>query len=215
MNASRNFGVALLLGVIGAVVGIALLIIFILPGGLGGGDDSAGGLAQSSPTQSAPETQAQAGSGQDVSQEEAGEIAVAHLGGGEVTWTSREDDHGALWEIEVTGSDGSESNVYVNAAGDVTHVSGPGQSAGSGGGQQPGQQPEQQAGSAPAQPQPVDAQRAGEIAAGHVGGTVSEVYREDDYGAAWEVAVYAAEGEYDVYVNSAGDVIRADGPYVD
>jgi len=126
MNASRNFGVALLLGMIGAIIG-ALLVIFILPGGLRGGGDSAGGAAQSPPTQSDPaqsasETQAQAGSGQDVSQEEASEIAVAHLGGGEVTWTSREDDYGAAWEIEVTGSDGSESNVYVASDGQVTHV---------------------------------------------------------------------------------------------
>jgi len=120
MNASRNFGVALLLGMIGAIIGallVTLLAVFVLPGGLGGGDGLAGGAAQS-----APAHQTQVDPGQDVSQEEASEIAVAHLGGGEVTWTSREDDYGAAWEIEVTGSDGSESNVYVASDGQVTHV---------------------------------------------------------------------------------------------
>jgi hypothetical protein len=41
------------------------------------------------------------------------------------------------------------------------------------------------------------------------------VYREDDFGAAWEVEVSTPEGEYDVYVNAAGDVVRVDGPFPD
>ncbi|MCU0750229.1 MAG: hypothetical protein MUF13_11855 [Akkermansiaceae bacterium] len=39
-----------------------------------------------------------------------------------VTGISREDDHGARWEIEVTLRSGQEFDVYVNAAGRVVKV---------------------------------------------------------------------------------------------
>jgi Peptidase propeptide and YPEB domain len=58
-------------------------------------------------------------------------------------------------------------------------------------------------------------EEARQIAANHVGGTAKAVYREDDFGAAWEVEVSTPEGEYDVYVNAAGDVVRVDGPFPD
>lgn len=39
-----------------------------------------------------------------------------------VTWTGREDDLGAKWEIEVTISDGREFDVYVGANGKIVAV---------------------------------------------------------------------------------------------
>lgn len=39
-----------------------------------------------------------------------------------VTWTGREDDLGAKWEIEVTTSDGREFDVYVGANGKIVAV---------------------------------------------------------------------------------------------
>ena len=240
MNASRNFGTALLLGLVGALVGIALLVIFIFPSGSRNAD-SAGEEPQSAQAQ-APQTQedsaqddqkqdnttnndqAQNDQNQEVSRERAGEIAVEHLGGGEVTWTGREDDHGALWEIEVTGNDGAESDVFVAADGAVTHVGGEGQDSDAGsesaGDEQPQQQqpaPESAPEPAPEpQPQNVTAQQAGEIAASHVGGTVDGIYQESgDYGAAWDVDVYSSEGEYTVYVSAAGEVVHVEGPFAE
>lgn len=223
MNASRNFGTALLLGLVGAVVGIALLVVFIFPSG-SQNENPAGGEPQSAQAETR-ETQQDSGQNnqernneaQEVSREEAREIAVEHLGGGEVTWIGREDDHGALWEVEVTGSEGNESNVYVTADGEVSHVEGGSQNGdgsqngggdGSGGDQQPAPEP------APDQSQNITAQQAGEIAASHVGGTVDEIYQESgDYGAAWDVDVYTAEGEYTIYVSAAGEVVRVEGPF--
>jgi uncharacterized membrane protein YkoI len=59
----------------------------------------------------------------------------------------------------------------------------------------------------------VSAQRAGEIAAAHVGGRVDEIEPERDYGAAWEVEVYAPDGEYVIYVSASGEIVRVDGPF--
>ena len=42
--------------------------------------------------------------------------------GARVTWSGREDDFGAQWEIEVTLADGREFDVYVNSAGEVVRV---------------------------------------------------------------------------------------------
>jgi len=52
------------------------------------------------------------------------QIALEAVGGGQVTWTGREDDLGAAWEIEVTRPDGSEVDVLVDAFGNVVHASG-------------------------------------------------------------------------------------------
>lgn len=59
----------------------------------------------------------------------------------------------------------------------------------------------------------ISSQRAGEIAAAHVDGRVDQVERETDYGAAWEVEVYAPDGEYDIYVSATGEIVRVDGPF--
>lgn len=63
-------------------------------------------------------------SGTGVSQAEAEAIALAYMGDGRVTWVEREDDHGAMWEVEVTLPNGSEVDVYVAANGTVVHTSG-------------------------------------------------------------------------------------------
>jgi uncharacterized membrane protein YkoI len=56
--------------------------------------------------------------------------------------------------------------------------------------------------------------QAGQIAARHVGGgVVDHIEREDDYGAAWEVDVYTARGEFEVYVSATGQVVRVLGPF--
>jgi hypothetical protein len=43
------------------------------------------------------------------------------VGGGRVTWSGREDDRGAAWEIEVTRPDGSEVDVLIAADGSVVN----------------------------------------------------------------------------------------------
>lgn len=59
----------------------------------------------------------------------------------------------------------------------------------------------------------ISAQRAGEIAAAHVDGRVDQIEPERDYGAAWEVEVYAPDGEYVIYVSATGQIVRVDGPF--
>jgi hypothetical protein len=54
-----------------------------------------------------------------VDQAAAEQAALAYLGDGRVTWVSPEDDRGAVWEIEVTLSDGREVDVLVDATGAV------------------------------------------------------------------------------------------------
>ena len=103
----------------------------------------------------------------------------------------------------------------------VTHVNQKGQ--GNGAGAEPGGGGEQQPTSEPSpepdpdQPQTIDAQQAGEIAASHVGGTVDTVNREPDgdYGATWDVDVYSPEGEYTIYLSATGEVVRVEGPFTD
>lgn len=57
---------------------------------------------------------------------------------------------------------------------------------------------------------------AGRIAAMHVGGRVDTIHPENgDYGAAWDVDVYAPDGEYTVYVSATGAVVRVEGPFRD
>jgi uncharacterized membrane protein YkoI len=64
-------------------------------------------------------------------------------------------------------------------------------------------------------PGTISAEQAGQIAAAHVRGTVDTVHAEDEYGAAWDVDVYAPDGEYTVYVSSTGEVVRVEGPFRD
>lgn len=54
-----------------------------------------------------------------VSQEEAEQAALAAVGEGRVTWSGREDERGAAWEIEITRPDGSEIDVLVAADGSI------------------------------------------------------------------------------------------------
>ncbi|QAY68856.1 PepSY domain-containing protein [Xylanimonas protaetiae] len=75
------------------------------------------------PAQAAPAPAPEPAPSGDVTLDEAKRIAVAHVGGGRVTWHERENDHGARWEIEVTRPDGSEVDVYVAADGRVVRTS--------------------------------------------------------------------------------------------
>ena len=86
----------------------------VLAGGAGnnaGSNVGGGGSNNSAPSASNP-----------VTLEQALAIALRHVGSGRVTWTGRESDFGARWEIEVTRPDGSEVDVYVAADGRVVHT---------------------------------------------------------------------------------------------
>lgn len=62
----------------------------------------------------------------------------------------------------------------------------------------------------------VSADEAGRIAAAHVGGVVDTIHAEDgDNGAAWDVDVYAPDGEYTIYISATGEVVHVEGPYRD
>lgn len=72
----------------------------------------------------------------------------------------------------------------------------------------------------PSTPEPatgsaISRRQAGSIAAAHVGGTVDSIERENDYGAAWDVDVYAPDGEYTIYVSGTGEIVRIEGPFRD
>lgn len=60
---------------------------------------------------------------------------------------------------------------------------------------------------------PITADEAGRIAVAHVGGRVDDIERENDYGAYWEVDVYAPRGEYTIYVSATGQIVRVEGPF--
>lgn len=225
MNFSRNVGTALLLGLVGALVGLALLATFVLPVGswinasaanppaAEPAGDGQGDRGEAAAKQEGPNNQ-DAGT-QEVGEERAGEIAVERLGEGQVTWSGKEDDHGALWEIEVTRPGGAEADVYVAADGRVTHVKEKG--GDNEAGADPASEPAPQTAEEPAQPQAIDANGAAEIAASHVGGTADSVSREadGDYGATWDVDVYAPDGEYTIYVSATGEIVRVEGPFKD
>jgi uncharacterized membrane protein YkoI len=111
-----------------------------------------------------------------------------------VTGITREDDHGARWEVEITSTSGREFDVYINAAGRVVKVVRKGSDF---------------------SPSGLNRQNAAAIALARVreisgsGARVTGISREDDYGAAWEVEVTRNDGfEYDVYVDAAGAIVR-------
>jgi hypothetical protein len=58
-------------------------------------------------------------SGRVVTLAEAEAAALAHVGEGAVTWSGREDERGAAWELEVTRPVGSEFDVLIAADGSV------------------------------------------------------------------------------------------------
>ena len=62
---------------------------------------------------------AQPSGGQVVSRAQAEQAALAAVGSGRVTWSGREDERGAAWEIEITRPDGSEVDVLIDASGQV------------------------------------------------------------------------------------------------
>ena len=217
MNISRNLGIAILLGFVGFFAWIILLVVFAYPPGSWNSTSAPAGQQQAENQQASQLQSSQEG----VTRDQAEEIALAHIGEGEVTWTSQENDHGAQWEIEVTRPNGNEANVYVASNGEVTHVAGDSSSSDSSSSDSSssnsGNQQAQPQQAQPAQPEggTIDAQQAGQIAAAHVGGTVDTVHRESggDYGAAWDVDVYSDEGEYIVYVSATGEVTHVEGPF--
>lgn len=58
-----------------------------------------------------------------LSRARAKQIALNHIGQGRVTDIGREDDFGAMWEVEITRPNGTEVDVYVSADGRVVHTS--------------------------------------------------------------------------------------------
>jgi uncharacterized membrane protein YkoI len=135
-----------------------------------------------------------------VSRSEAEAAALTAVGSGRVTWSGREDDRGAAWEIEVTRPDGSEIDVLVAADGAIiTQVDKLGQGAAQTGPGQP-----------PANGRVVSRAEAERAALDAVGeGQVTWSGREDDRGAAWEVEVTRPDGsEVDVLVAADGTVVN-------
>jgi hypothetical protein len=145
-----------------------------------------------------------------ISRDSARQVAVRHIERrtgqqARATWSGRENDNGAQWEIEVTTRNGREFDVYVSSRGKVVKVvrkSGPKKS-------KPAPSPTR----SPA----TDGSResARQIAVAHMqrefgmGARATWSGREDDFGAQWEIEVTLADGrEFDVYVNSAGEVVR-------
>lgn len=137
--------------------------------------------------------------------ERARQIARSHVAGmtgspARASWTGREDDFGARWEVEVTSA-GREYDVYVSRSGDVVKViSKPGKKRA-------------------AKPTPEvrgteqrkAAARAARLYMQREYGQPARVTwtgREDDFGARWEIEVTLADGrEFDVYVGSGNRII--------
>jgi uncharacterized membrane protein YkoI len=59
------------------------------------------------------------GASDPVTRGQAEAAALAAVGEGRVTWSGREDERGAMWEIEVTRPDGTEIDVLIDAQGRV------------------------------------------------------------------------------------------------
>ena len=117
-----------------------------------------------------------------------------------VTDTSREDDHGARWEIEVTRRDGLEFDVYVSARGRVVKVIRSGRA-------RPAVRPGGGATATAARAR-VTADRHIERRFGQPA-RVTDIERENDHGARWEVEVTRGDGvEFDVYVNARNRVVK-------
>ena len=144
------------------------------------------------------------------SRSKAKQVAVRHIErrtgqAARATWSGREDDNGAQWEIEVTTRNGREFDVYVNSRGTVVKVLRKGNSR------------SLQPAPAPTSSPVTDGSResAKQIAVAYMqrefGMAARATWsgREDDFGAQWEIEVTLADGrEFDVYVNSAGQVVR-------
>lgn len=198
------------------VVGVAAIAVSaaLLAGCTGGGAAQNGGATDTStvtaPADSAtptndtsPTSQATTNAGV-VSLADAERAALEAVGDGRVTWSGPEDDLGAVWEIEVTRTDGREVDVLVAADGSVIEilernsVSRP---------QSPTADDDNAAGSGGGIIDRAQAERIAVEAVG--GGRVTWTGREDDRGAAWEIEVTRPDGsEVDVLIDAAGNVIR-------
>ncbi len=146
----------------------------------------------------------------NTSRAKAKRVAVRHIERrtgqqARATWSGRENDNGAQWEIEVTTGNGREFDVYVSSRGKVVKV------VRNGGPKKSKPAP------SPTRSPATDGSResAKQIAVAHMqrefgmGARVTWSGREDDFGAQWEIEVTLADGrEFDVYVNSAGEVVR-------
>lgn len=149
-----------------------------------------------------------------ISAERAARIAQDRFGGFvEDVW--REDDFGAAWEVELEDArfEGArrDLDVYVNAAGRIVNVV----------------IDDEGRGYDDRAPRLVQASfavesglgpdEAARIAQERFGGFVEDVWREDDYGAAWEVELERtndAGRDLDVYVDGQGQIVevKTDGP---
>ena len=196
--------------VVRIVVGSSLLVAGLVTTGCGSDSTAvdlgpaATSTAQSEsatatpPAGEAAEESDPAGQTGQATREQAEQAALAAVGAGQVTWSGREDDRGAAWEVEVTRPDGSEVDVLVAADGSI--VKQVERFTGS---------PESTAGSAGSSGGEVSREEAGRIAVESVGGgQVTWSGREDDRGATWEIEVTRPDGsEVDVLIDAAGNVV--------
>ncbi len=146
-----------------------------------------------------------AGTASQSDRERARQIARDHVAemtgaSARASWTGREDDFGARWEIEVTSA-GREYDVYVSRSGAVVKVITQGLK------QRTGKPAPAVRGS----DQRKAAARAARLHMQREYGQPARVTwtgREDDFGARWEIEVTLADGrEFDVYVGAGNRII--------
>lgn len=140
-----------------------------------------------------------------ITPEQAEEIAVDAVGEGEATWSGREDERGATWEVEVTRPDGSEVDVLLGEDGTIVaqipKLANDETTSGGGGGGTRGIVGD---GDTLSQRQ---AEQAALAAVGE--GRVTWSGREDDRGAAWEIEITRPDGsEIDVLIAADGSVVN-------
>ena len=139
-----------------------------------------------------------------ITRQQAEEIAVDAVGEGEATWSGREDERGATWEVEVTRPDSSEVDVLLGEDGTIVaqipkltddETTGGGGGGGTEGGTGDGNNLSQR-----------QAEQAALAAVGE--GRVTWSGREDDRGAAWEIEITRPDGsEVDVLIAADGSVV--------
>lgn len=145
-----------------------------------------------------------------ISRDSAREAAVRHIErrtgqAARATWSGRENDNGAQWEIEVTTRNGREFDVYVNSRGTVVKVLRKGNSRSVKPAPSPTSSPVTD-GSRESAKQVAVAYMQREFG---MGARATWSGREDDFGAQWEIEVTLTDGrEFDVYVSSVGQVVR-------
>lgn len=178
---------------------VLLLIAVLVVGGCASDDAGGEESAESEPAtvESDAASEDDAAAAEEVSEED----ADADDSTGEVTWSGPEDDRGAAWEIEVTQSDGTETDVLVAADGSIVKqvekYTGSGDSDGSGDSGDGGSSGE------------VTLEEAEQIAVEAVGGgNVTWSGEEDERGAKFEIEVTRPNGnEIDVLIDANGNVV--------